>query len=349
MSQTPRRKAAVVCPGRGTYNKAELGYLRRHHADKAKLVAAMDAYRSGLGQPTVSALDSAATYDAAVLTRGDNASPLIFACSLADFLTIDRAAVDIVAVTGNSMGWYTALACGGALSHADGLAVVNTMGGYMHEALIGGQVVHTLVDDDWRIIPGRRAALLGLMASIHGVNGAELYVSIELGGMIVFAGNTAGLEALLAKGPKGPGVFPMTLANHAAFHTPLQAPISHRATETLDAGWFREPEVPLIDGRGHIWRPGASDTDALWDYTFNAQVVETYHFTTAIHVVVREFAPDCLIVLGPGTTLGGAVAQSLIDARWHNLDSKSAFTDSQAAAPFVISMGREDQRSLVSS
>jgi acyl transferase domain-containing protein len=347
MSGEPRRKAAVVCPGRGTYNPAELGYLGRHHAHKAKLVAAMDAYRAGLGQPTLSALDSATTYDSSVLTRGDNASPLIFACSLADFLSIDPASVDIVAVTGNSMGWYTALACGGALSHADGLAVVNTMGGYMHEALIGGQVVHTLVDDDWRAIPGRREALLGLMASIDGVNGAQLYVSIELGGMIVFAGNAGGLRALLAEGPKGPGVFPMTLPNHAAFHTPLQAPISHRAMATLDASWFRAPEVPLIDGRGHVWRPSASDPGDLRNYTFGEQVVGAYHFTTAIQVVVREFAPDCLIVLGPGTTLGGAVAQSLIAAHWHNLDSKSAFAESQAATPYVISMGRDDQRSLV--
>jgi acyl transferase domain-containing protein len=342
----PRRTAVVVCPGRGTYNKAELGYLSRH--GEAPMIAAMDAYRARLGQPTLSELDGAASFDPEIMTRGDNASPLIFACSLADFLSLDPAAVDVVAVTGNSMGWYTALACGGALSQADGLAVVDTMGRLMHEALIGGQVVHTLVDDDWRPIPGRRAALMDLVGAINGAEGA-LYVSIELGGMIVLAGDAAGLKALLARGPKGPGVFPMTLHNHAAFHTPLQAPISERARASLDVAWFRTPGVPMIDGRGFIWRPGAAEPAALWDYTFGHQVTEPYDFTTAIEVSVREFAPDCVIVLGPGGTLGGAVAQSLIAARWRGLGSKAEFTRTQAEAPFLIAMGREDQRALVSA
>ncbi len=311
-----RRKALVVCPGRGVYNKSELGYLRRHHAGQGDLIAQIDAYRAGLGQPTVSELDAAASFDPEIMTRGDNASPLIFACSLADFVTIDPETVEVVAVTGNSMGWYTTLACGGALSYQDGLAVINTMGGYMHEALIGGQVVHTLVDDDWRPIPGRRQALLDIVAQTHGQGGAELYVSIELGGMLVLAGNAAGLAALLAKGPKGPGVFPTTLHNHAAFHSALQAPISRRAMASLAREAFHQPQVPLIDGRGFIWRPGAVETGDLWDYTFGAQVIEPYDFTAAIQVAVREFAPDCLIVLGPGATLGGAVAQSLIGARW---------------------------------
>ena len=32
------RKAVVICPGRGSYTKTELGYLGRHHADKRELL-----------------------------------------------------------------------------------------------------------------------------------------------------------------------------------------------------------------------------------------------------------------------------------------------------------------------
>jgi [acyl-carrier-protein] S-malonyltransferase len=63
-------------------------------------------------------------------------------------------------------------------------------------------------------------------------------------------------------------------------------------------------------------------------------------------VSVREFAPDVLIVLGPGDTLGGAVAQSLIAAGWRGLDGKAAFQAVQAADPPVLAMGRDDQRAL---
>ena len=69
-----RRSALVVCPGRGTYNKDELGYLARHHADKAELIGAIDAARLELGQEAVSALDGARRHTLARHTRGDNAS-----------------------------------------------------------------------------------------------------------------------------------------------------------------------------------------------------------------------------------------------------------------------------------
>jgi acyl transferase domain-containing protein len=344
---TTKKAALVICPGRGTYNKTEYGYLRRYHADHADFLDMTDAYRRAQSQPTVRALDSEIAYSLAVHSRGDNASPLIFACSFCDFLDIAADAFDVVAVTGNSMGWYTALACGGAMSAQNALQLINTMGTYMQEALIGGQVVTTTLDEDWRPIPGRRAQLLELMSLIAGRAGCELTVSIELGGMIVFAGNEAGLAALLAEGPTGPGRFPMRLQNHAGFHSPLQIPVSERAKTTLPLDWFQAPSVPMIDGRGHIWRPHATDIGALWDYTLGTQIVETYDFTKAVQVGVREFAPDCLIVLGPGDTLGGAVAQSLIEIRWRNLDSKTAFAALQSTDPFVLAMGREDQRCVV--
>src|SRR5690606_36029403 len=110
-----RKTAVVVCPGRGTYNKAELGYLGRHFPDAA-LLAAFDAQRPAAGQDTLAALDGAERFSLAQHTRGDNASGLIYAATLGDFLAIDRERIEVVAVTGNSMGWYSALACAGAVS-----------------------------------------------------------------------------------------------------------------------------------------------------------------------------------------------------------------------------------------
>jgi hypothetical protein len=90
-----------------------------------------------------------------------------------------------------------------------------------------------------------------------------------------------------------------------------------------------------------------SDVAALWDYTLGEQVTETYDFTLAVQVGVKEFAPDIVIVLGPGETLGGAVAQSLIGVNWLGMESKAEFIRRQAGDPFVLAMGREDQRGMV--
>ena len=335
--------AVLICPGRGTYGKAELGSLAKF-PDPA-LLARFDAERTRLGQDTLTALDSAPTYSVARHTRGDNASALIYACTYGDKLALSG--VQVVGVTGNSMGWYSALACAGAVSPMDGFTVVNTMGTLMQDALIGGQVVYPVMDEDWHDAPARRADLLALVAGIDARPGHDLGLSIDLGGMLVVAGNDAGLTAFEAAVPPLQGRFPLRLGNHAAFHTALQAPVAAKGRAALPEALFTQAQTPLIDGRGHVWWPGAATTAALRDYTLGHQVVQPYDFTAAIRTAAREFAPDLFIIPGPGTTLGGAVAQSLIRANWRGLTCKADFQRMQAADPFLISMALPDQRALV--
>ena len=95
-----KQSILVVCPGRGTYNAPELGYLARHHGGRAEL-AAFDALRARHGAPTLSELDGAAKFSPSLHTRGDIAAPLIYAASYLDFLSIDRDRFEVVAVTGN--------------------------------------------------------------------------------------------------------------------------------------------------------------------------------------------------------------------------------------------------------
>ena len=339
--------ALVVCPGRGTYGKAELGYLKRFHADKAELIARFDRLRAEAGQPTISELDGAERYSMALHTRGDIASPLIFAASYADFLAIDRARFHVAAVTGNSMGWYTTLACGGAVDAEHGFGIVDAMGRNSQAGEPGGQVLLTLIDEQWQPVPGLRESLLGLVEAIDRRPDASLYLSIDLGGMLVFAGNEAGLATLLAEAPPTPGREPLRLVNHGPFHTPLMQGSSDRAFE-LPADWIKGPALPMIDGRGHIWRPFASNPQALRHYTFATQILESYDFTRAVQVAVREHAPDRIILLGPGDTLGGAIAQALIAIEWRGMRSKQDFQEMQtSSSPLLLSMGREEQRALV--
>jgi acyl transferase domain-containing protein len=338
------KTAVVICPGRGTYTKTELGVLSCHFPD-AGLLAGFDARRAALGQETLTALDSAASYSVARHTRGDNASGLIYASTYGDFLSLRG--VQVVAVTGNSMGWYSALACAGALSAQNGFEVVNTMGTLMQTHMIGGQVLYPFVDEDWQPPPRRRSELLELVAQIGAKAGHVLALSIDLGGMLVLAGNEAGLAAFEGAVPPLQGRFPMRLANHAGFHTAIQEPVAKAGRAALSPALFGQPNLPLIDGRGAIWWPQATDTAALWDYTLGHQVVEPYNFTRAIRTAAREFAPDMFIVTGPGTTLGGAVAQSLILSDWQGMGSKADFQRRQAVEPLLVSMGMADQRGLV--
>ncbi|MBC6411626.1 MAG: ACP S-malonyltransferase, partial [Hyphomonadaceae bacterium] len=223
-----KRTALIICPGRGVYNADELGYFSHHHPDKTELMACFDTQRQAAGQVPVSELDSANRFSASTFTRGDNASALIYACSVADFLSIDRNTFEIVAVTGNSMGWYTALACAGALSVGNGFRTVNTMGTIMQEQLIGGQLIYPLTDGDWQERPQAGKQVMELVAATDG-----LYVSIRLGGIIVLAGTNEALRVAEAELPNVSERFPLRLPNHAAFHSPLLKPNSESAQKAL--------------------------------------------------------------------------------------------------------------------
>ena len=337
------RTAVLICPGRGTYTKTELGSLARF--PDPNLLAHFDARRSALNQETLTALDSAPTYSVAKHTRGDNASALIYACTLGDALSLKD--IEITAVTGNSMGWYSALACAGALTPENGFEVVNTMGTLMQQSLIGGQIIHPFLGENWQPNPTRKAELLAIAGQINARPDHTLTLSIDLGGMLVLAGNEAGLKAFESTVPPEQSRFPMRLANHAAFHTALQAPVAAQGRAALPATLFRQPQKPLIDGRGQIWWPGSTRTTDLHTYTLGHQVVEPYDFTAAVRTAAREFAPDLFIIAGPGTTLGGAVAQSLILTNHQHLASKQDFQSRQAQNPLVISMGLPEQRAAV--
>ncbi len=337
-----RKTALVVCPGRGTYNKAELGYLARHHADKNSLIRQLDEYRKAHNQTSISELDAAPRFDLPWHTRSDNASSLIYACAYADFLSIDQSQYEIVGVTGNSMGWYIALACKGALDQINAMRLINTMGNIM-QVQPGGQIIVPLLDDDWLPIPGRIDELNACVRDIHQVSQCELYDSIYLGGYHIVAGNEAALDQFMKQFGKGVSGT-IRLNNHAAFHSPLMKAARQQARDRIDSKLFQQPGLPLIDGRGNIWRPWSSDTDALWDYTLGDQLTEPYHFTRAVQVGVREFAPECLIILGPGNTLGGATAQALTEIHWQGLRSKQDFVKQQTTRPLLISMGLDAQR-----
>jgi [acyl-carrier-protein] S-malonyltransferase len=341
-----KQTALVIAPGRGTYAKGELGYLTRHHGEQAGIIARFDAVRAERGEPTLTALDGAERFSNSLHLRGDVAAPLIYAASYLDFLSIDRTRFTPVAVTGNSMGWYSALACSGAVSGDAGFAIANAMGVNSQAHGPGGQIVVTVVDEAWQPVPGLRDEILALCARISARGGHYAALSIDLGGMLVLAGDAAGMAALAAELPPTPGRAPLPLAGHGPFHTPLMQGSADKAQAQLGAEMFANPALPLVDGRGHIWRRHGAAAGAMWDYTFGHQILAPYDFTRAVQVAVKEFAPERIILLGPGDTLGGAIAQALIAIEWRGMRSKGDFIARQAADPLLISMGRADQREM---
>jgi len=271
---------------------------------------------------------------------GEHASPLIYACSLSDFLSIDQKKYEIVAITGNSMGWYSALALSGALTYENAYSLISTMGSMMKEGTIGGQIIYSIVDENWHVDASEKEEVL---AEIKNVSA---HVSIYLGGYLVIGGEQSALDILLKKLPAKDN-YPFQLPFHAAFHTPLLDSISKKACELLPQSIFQKPSVSLVDGRGHIWSPFSTETVDLYNYTLGHQVTNVYDFFIAITVAIKEFCPDKLVLLGPGNTLGGPIGQIITGLNWQNISCKKDFVNRQKTDPFLISLGIPGQRNLI--
>jgi acyl transferase domain-containing protein len=335
-----RLRALVVCPGRGSYGRAQLGSLPA--ADP--IVRALDRLRARLGRPLVSELDRAPDYTPHLHVAGEHASILTFACTAVELAAIDRDKLDVVGVTGNSMGFYSALHAAGALDLDGAARLVETLGHYQADHVIGGQLMYPLVGDDWRRSPTAAAAVAAAL------DHPGVHVSIRLGGTIVLGATADGLaHARRALPPidRGGLRYPVQLALHSAFHTPLMAATAERARRELADLALRSPAITLIGGDGRVHRPWAAPA-ALWDYTLGPQLTEPFDFERAIATALGELGPDVIVLPGPGDTLGSAVAQILIGLGWRGLADRAGFTAMQASErPIVLAMARPDQRARV--
>lgn len=351
-----KEKIAVICPGRGSYNKTELGTLKKSPSHFKPFLEKLESYRRSRSWTGVTELDQASDFVISNHTTAENASGLIFACAVADFVSINLNRYDIVAVTGNSMGWYIALALTSVLSEQGGIEFIHTLANLgsagspgsvaPQKGALGGQLIYPVVNEQWLPDSGLLSTVAQALTQVQS-QGHRVYPSIRFGGYQVMGGEEAGLAQLMKLLPPEQGRYPLMLVNHAAFHTPVLGPVSEAAFGIFKEDFFGKPVLPLVDGRGKIWQPYSTDPRALRDYTLGEQITDTFDFTAAIETTLKEFAPSKLVLLGPGTTLGGAIGQILVKTRWKGLSQKADFESLQQTDPFLLAMGREDQRAKV--
>ena len=334
-----KKRVIVVCPGRGSYTRETSNYLSGLKPDISSHIISFDKKRESENLTKISELDKN-TFRSKTHMTGENASPLIYACSVKDFMLIDKTKYDIVAICGNSMGWYIALALGGAITFDKGYDLIQTMGTLTQNHGSGGQIIYPIINDEWQIDIEKKELVL------KEIENSNSFISIYLGGYIVIGGDQNSLDRLLKKLPRN-DKYPFQIPFHSAFHTSLLSGVVSIVQSSFNHNMFNRPSIPLVDGLGNIWSPWSTNKSELYNYTLDHQIIKPYNFSSSIEVALKEFCPDNIILLGPGNTLGGPVAQVLIDYNWNDLKTKSEFLQNQEENPFVLSMGIDEQRSMV--
>jgi [acyl-carrier-protein] S-malonyltransferase len=180
------------------------------------------------------------------LTSTANAQPAILVTSVAALRVIEaETGLRPAVVAGHSLGEYSALVAGDALSLADAVRLVHLRGKFMQEAVPPGVGAMAAV----LFAPGAgtceiedacaeaRAASPGEVVSPANLNG---------GGQIVIAGHKAAVEracaAAKARGAKR--AVPLTVS--APFHCALMRPAAERLARELARVMFRPPKVPVM-------------------------------------------------------------------------------------------------------
>jgi acyl transferase domain-containing protein len=332
-------RAAVAFPGRGAYGPTSLGSLPSGHA----WVRRADELRQGSGLPSLTELDGADRFEPTVHLRPTNGWPLIVLCGLLD---AERIADDheVVVVIASSTGWYTALAASGALGFDDAFRLVQEMATAAEAPLPdggpGAELIYPLGDDAWLLDPSRTTALESALGAANG----DVALAVDLGAFAVVGGTGRGVDRVSAALPAvtmADRTFPLRLASGEGWHTPLRAEAANEAADRLtDLAWER-PNVTLVDGRGVRFTPWSTDPEALAEQSLRGQANATYHFATSVRVALREYAPDVILLSGPGGSLGAACAQVIVAEGYRGLRSRAEFETSQASpTPILLSMRR---------
>jgi [acyl-carrier-protein] S-malonyltransferase len=263
---------AIVFPGQGSMSAGMRELVERGRPDLLEL--AVDA----VGEDPFARLGEDTRFD----------QPAIFCASLAGFDALGRPRPDFFA--GHSLGEVAALAAAGALTEADGVAVVAERGRLMSEAAGDGGML---------AVRASRADAEPL-AERHGL----VVANDNAPDQVVLSGPEEGIAAA-EREARGNGLRAKRLAVAGAFHSPAMAGAAERFGALLETIDFSRPEVTVFSGvtAEPFGDPRRRLAEALISPVRWLEVMRK----------LRAVGVRRVVETGPGRVLAGLVRRSLDD------------------------------------
>ncbi|MCB1554273.1 MAG: ACP S-malonyltransferase [Xanthomonadales bacterium] len=233
---------ALVFPGQGSQSLGMLAELAAEHASVQRTFAEAS---EGAGVDLWALSQSGAEEQ---LNQTEFTQPALLAAGVAVWrVWHERQAPRPSLLAGHSLGEYTALVAGGALSLADGARLVRARGQFMQAAVPAGT--------------GAMAAVLGADDSVveevcAEIAAPEVAVAANYNspGQIVIGGTAAGVDAAIALLAERGVRKAVKLAVSVPSHTPLMREASERLAESMAALNWSMPATPVVqnvDARAH--------------------------------------------------------------------------------------------------
>lgn len=196
-------------------------------------------------------------------------------------------------MAGHSLGEYSAMVCGGALSFAEGVRLVRLRGEAMQEAVPAGE--------------GAMAAILGLSdAAVEQAcadaaqGGVVAAVNYNAPGQVVIAGDKAAVDRAVAlcqeAGAKRALPLPVSVPSHCA----LMKPAAERLAEAMNDIELKAPRYTVIqnvDAHAH------ADIETLRTRLIE-QLYQPVRWTACVEAMT-DMGAEVIIECGPGKVLTG--------------------------------------------
>ena len=301
---------SIVFPGQGSQSIGMMSELAQQHTVvKEVFLEASDALGVDLWSMTQEGpIES--------LQQTENTQPALLTAGVAAWrVWQQQGGATPSMMAGHSLGEYTALVCAGALSFADGVALVRDRGRYMQEAVPEGQ--------------GGMAAVLGLDDDVvrevcaKAAEGDVLQaVNFNAPGQVVIAGSAAaierGAEQLKAAGAKRALALPVSIPAHSS----LMSPASERLAARIDSIEVVMPEIPVLHNCNVQVAQSAEQIAANLVTQLDSPVrwvesIETMH----------KHGINTYIESGPGRVLGGMIKRIVTGVTIANIEKPEAYTD----------------------
>lgn len=221
-------------------------------------------------------------------------------------------------MAGHSLGEYTALVAAGALSFADGVALVRDRGRYMQDAVPAGEggmaAIIGLDDDQVRSVCAQVAA--------EGAANNEVLQAVNFNapGQVVIAGSANAIEraasAMKEAGAKRALPLPVSIPAHSS----LMSPASERLAERLAGIEVSKPTIPVLHNCNV---EVASDAEQI-KANLVAQLDSPVRWVESVETMHRQGVTQ-FIESGPGRVLGGMVKRIVKGVEVACIDKPEAF------------------------
>jgi len=237
------------------------------------------------------------------LTQTRVTQPAIFLLSCIVFAELQERGHKMDMTAGHSLGEYSALVAGGALTFEAGLALVKIRAEQMQIASEKN--------------PGTMAAIVGLdyeqveqIVQESGFSGVCQVANYNSPTQIVISGDVYKVQAAMADLKKAGAKMAVELSVGGAFHSELMRPASEALQEALAKTQFTAPEFPIYS---NVTGTATRDPEEIRERLYR-QLTAPVLWANTIQNMIADGA-DTFVEVGPGKVLQGLVKRTAADVK----------------------------------